>query len=94
MISGIRATCGSKILEDFIAPYTATCFEKLADAGALVIAKTNMDEFAIGSSNEYSAFGPAKNIYGTNKITGGTSGGSAVAVAADLCLAALGTDTG
>lgn len=82
------------MLEDFIAPYSATCFQKLEDAGMTLIGKTNMDEFAIGSSNEYSAYGPAVNIYGTNKITGGTSGGSAVAVAADLCVAALGTDTG
>lgn len=94
LIEGVRTTCGSKMLDEYIAPYTATCWNNLSDAWALVVAKANMDEFAIGSSNEYSAYGPAKNIYGNNKITGGTSGGSAVAVAADLCLAALGTDTG
>ena len=94
LIKGVRATCGSKILENYIAPYTAPCYENLEKAGGLVIGKCNMDEFALGSSNEYSAYGPAKNIYGNNKITGGTSGGPAVAVAADLCLAALGTDTG
>ncbi len=94
LIQGIRATCGSKILEDYIAPYSATVWNRLEEAGAVVIGKSNMDEFAIGSSNEYSAYGPAKNVYGDNKITGGTSGGSAVAVAADFCLAALGTDTG
>lgn len=94
MTKDIRTTCGSKILEDFVAPYNATCFQKLEDAGALLLGKGNMDEFAIGSSNEYSAYGPAVNIFGKNKITGGTSGGPAVAVAADLCIAGVGTDTG
>ncbi len=93
LVAGVRTTCGSKMLEDYVAPYTATCRQRLEDAGALLIAKGNMDEFAIGSSNEYSAYGPAVNIYGNNKITGGTSGGPAISVAADLCLAALGTDT-
>lgn len=94
LIKDIRTTCGSKMLENYKAPYTATCRQKLEANGALVIGKSNMDEFAIGSSNEYSAYWPAINIYGNNKITWGTSWGSAVAVAADLCIAALGTDTG
>ncbi len=82
------------MLEDFVAPYTATCRKRLEEKGATLIGKANMDEFAMGSGNENSYFGPVKNIYGNNKIPGGTSGGSAIAVAADLCLAALGTDTG
>ena len=82
------------MLEKFIAPYTATCRQNLKDKGATLIAKANMDEFAMGSANENSAFGPVKNVYGNNKVSGGTSGGSAVAVAADLCVAALGSDTG
>ena len=81
------------MLEDFIAPYSATCRQRLEDAGAVLIGKANMDEFAMGSGNENSYFGPVKNIYGSNKISGGTSGGSATAVAAGLCIAALGSDT-
>lgn len=82
------------MLENFVSPYTATCWQLLEDTGAILIGKANMDEFAMGSGNENSYFGPVKNIYGNNKIPGGTSGGSAIAVAADLCVAALGTDTG
>lgn len=82
------------MLEDFVSPYSATCFEKLEQAGGLMIGKTNMDEFAMGGSTEHSAFGPCINPHGTNRVSGGSSGGNAAAVAADLCIAALGTDTG
>jgi len=88
------STCGSKMLEDYVAPYTATCIENLEKNGGLVIWKTNMDEFAMWSSNETSYYWPVVNPHGTNRIPWGSSGGSAVAVAKDLCVAALGTDTG
>jgi aspartyl-tRNA(Asn)/glutamyl-tRNA(Gln) amidotransferase subunit A len=93
-VEGMPATAGSKIIEGFMPPYTATAVRKLQDAGAIVIGKTNTDEFAMGSSTENSAYGVTHNPWDTSRVPGGSSGGSAAAVAARFVPAALGTDTG
>jgi aspartyl-tRNA(Asn)/glutamyl-tRNA(Gln) amidotransferase subunit A len=92
--TGIKTTCGSKMLDNFIAPYESTATEKLNAQGMVMLGKTNLDEFAMGSSTESSFYGPTKNPWNTNTVPGGSSGGSAVAVAAGMAPAALGTDTG
>lgn len=94
LIQGRKVSAASKILDGYVAPYSAHVIEKLMAQGAVFLGRTNMDEFAMGSSTENSSFGRSKNPHDQTRVPGGSSGGSAVAVAAHLCLGALGTDTG
>ncbi|MBI5185592.1 MAG: Asp-tRNA(Asn)/Glu-tRNA(Gln) amidotransferase subunit GatA [Nitrospinae bacterium] len=93
-LKGEKNTCASNILRNYISPFDSTAVRRLREAGTVFIGKTNLDEFAMGSSNENSCFGPAKNPWDLGRVTGGSSGGSAAAVAADECIGSLGTDTG
>ncbi len=94
LFKGKISSSGSKMLEHFVAPYSATIIEKLIDAGVVILGRTNMDEFAMGGSCENSAFGACKNAYDDSRVSGGSSGGSAVSVALDMCAFSLGSDTG
>ena len=92
--AGVKTACGSRMLDNFVSPYSATVVERLEQAGVVMLGKTNMDEFAMGSSNETSFYGPVHNPWNHALVPGGSSGGSAAAVAARIAPAATGTDTG